>query len=220
MSPTVPDAHTLVLFAAASLALTVVPGPAVLYIVARGVEGGRSAGLVSVLGVGVGGLVHTAFAAVGLSALLASSATAFAVVKWLGVAYLVWLGLSRLLGGDDGDAATVSTAETRDLRRVFWQGALLDTLNPKVALFFLAFLPQFVDPSRGTAWAQILVLGLVFVAAGLCTDGIYALLSGTASDWLRRNTESRGFRRGQRYVSGGIYLVLGAASAVSGPGKN
>ena len=214
-----PEVHTLVLFAAASLALTAVPGPAVLYIVARSVEGGRPAGFASVLGISIGGLVHTAFAAVGLSALLASSATAFAVVKWFGVAYLVWLGVQRIFfARDEEEIAAAATSEP--LSRVFWQGALVDTLNPKVALFFLAFLPQFVDPARGAAWAQILVLGLVFAAAGLCTDGIYALLSGTASDWLRRRNESRAFRRAQRYVSGGIYLALGAASAASGSGKD
>lgn len=96
----------------------------------------------------------------------------------------------------------------------------MDVLNPKVALFFLAFLPQFVDPSRGPAWAQVLVLGLTFVAVGLCTDGLYALLSGTAASWLRARAGSRAFRRGRRYASGGIYLALGAASAASGSGKD
>jgi len=214
------DWTTLGLFVVASLALTVVPGPAVLYIVARGVEGGRSAGLVSVLGITVGGLVHTAFAAVGLSALLASSATAFSVVKWLGVAYLVWLSLSRILGGGDEREAERPAAGGRSLSSVFWQGILVDVLNPKVALFFLAFLPQFVDPARGPVWMQVLVLGLIFAAVGMFTDGFYALLSGTAADWLRRKNESRGFRRGQRYASGGVYLALGATTALSGSSKD
>jgi threonine/homoserine/homoserine lactone efflux protein len=205
-----PDSHTFGLFLAATLALTLTPGPGVLYIVARSVEGGRPAGLASALGIGLGGLVHVAFAAVGLSVLLASSAVAFAAVKWLGVAYLVWLGLSRLLGGDEqGDAAT--PAEARNLSSVFWQGVLVDVLNPKVALFFLAFLPQFVDPSRGPAWAQVLLLGLTFAAVGLCTDSLYALLGGTAGGWLRHGGAA--FRRWQRYLSGVVYLLISAEVA-------
>lgn len=217
-----PDAATFAVFAAASLALTLVPGPAVFYIIARGVEGGRPAGLVSVLGITTGGLLHTVFAAVGLSAILASSATAFSVVKWAGVAYLVYLGLRRILTRDNDatdDRAFVS-AGLDSLPRIFWQGVLVDLLNPKVALFFLAFLPQFVDPSRGPAWIQILALGLTLAVVGLCTDGLYALLSGTAADWLKRKNDNASFRRLQRYFSGGVYLALGAGAAASGSGKN
>lgn len=213
-----PDVSTLTVFAGASLVLTLTPGPAVLYIVARSLEGGRAAGLVSALGIGAGGLVHIVFAAAGLSAILASSATAFGVVKWLGVAYLVWLGLSRLIGSDEYDATPA--AERKSLWGVFRQGVLIDVLNPKVALFFMAFLPQFVDPSQGSVWAQILLLGLTFAVVGLCTDSLYALLSGTAGGWLRRRSWSASFRRGQRYASGGVYLALGAVAAASGSDKN
>jgi threonine/homoserine/homoserine lactone efflux protein len=213
-----PDAPTFALFVAASLALTIVPGPAVLYIVARSVEGGRPAGLVSVLGIGVGGLVHVVFAAVGLSAILVSSATAFTVVKWLGAAYLVYLGLQRILARDEESPAV--TVEREPLSRVFSQGVVVNVLNPKTALFFLAFLPQFVDPSRGVVAAQIALLGITFVVLALCTDGLYALLSGSAADWLRRRNENPRIRRGQRYVSGGVYIALGAATAVSGSGKD
>jgi threonine/homoserine/homoserine lactone efflux protein len=212
------DWTTFGLFVAASLALTLVPGPAVLYIVARSVEGGRLAGLASVLGVGAGGVVHVLFAAVGLSAILASSAAAFSVVKWLGVAYLVWLGLRRFFSRDDGSTAV--TVEGEPLSRVFSQGVIVNVLNPKTALFFLAFLPQFVDPSRGAVPLQIALLGTTFVALALFTDGLYALLSGTAASWLRRKNESPRFRRGQRYLTGGVYLALGAAAAASGSGKN
>jgi threonine/homoserine/homoserine lactone efflux protein len=212
------DAPTFALFVAASLALTIVPGPAVLYIVARSVEGGRPAGLVSVLGIGVGGLVHVLFAAVGLSAILVSSATVFSVVKWLGAAYLVYLGLQRILARDE--ESTAVTVEREPLSRVFSQGVVVNVLNPKTALFFLAFLPQFVDPSRGVVPAQIALLGITFVVLALCTDGLYALLSGSAADWLRRRNEDSRFRRGQRYVSGGVYIALGAATAVSGSGKD
>ena len=213
-----PDASTFGLFVAAALALLLVPGPAVLYIVARSVDGGRPAGLVSVLGIHAGTMVHIAFAAIGLSAILASSATAFSVVKWLGVAYLVWLGLQRIFTRDE--ETVPPTVEPRRLSRIFSQGLIVNVLNPKTALFFLAFLPQFVDPSRGAAWAQVMVLGAVFVVLGLCTDGAYALLSGTGGSWLRRKGGSASFRRGQRYVSGGVYLALGAATAVSGSGKD
>ncbi len=209
-----PDASTFALFIAAALVLLVVPGPSVLYIVARSIEGGRTAGLVSVLGVQTGALVHIAFATVGLSAILASSAVAFSVVKWLGAIYLVWLGLKRIFGSD-GEENEVAVEPAR-LSRVFSQGVIVNTLNPKTALFFLAFLPQFVDPARGAAWTQILLLGATFVILALCSDGLYALLSGTAGGWLRRRMKGASFRRGQRLVSGGILIALGAVAAVSG----
>lgn len=215
-----PDATTYGVFVAAALALLLVPGPAVFYVMARSVEGGRSAGLVSVLGVELGTLVHVAFAAVGLSAVLASSATAFSVVKWVGAAYLVWLGLRLLLTRDREEAVAPEASGTARLSRVFTQSVLVQVLNPKVALFFLAFLPQFVDPSRGAAWSQVVVLGATLALLGLFTDGLYALLGGTAGDWFRRRNERPGFRRAQRYVSGGVYLALGAATAVSGSGKD
>ena len=204
-----PDAATFGLFVAAALALLLVPGPAVFYIVACGVEGGRVAGLVSCLGVEGGILAHAAFDAVGLSAVPTSSATVFAVVKWLGAAYLIWLGLKRLLGRDEEDAP--AAVEPEPLSRLFSQGVIVRVLNPKVALFFLAFLPQFVDSSRGDAWMQILVLGATLAVLGLLTDGLYALLGGTASAALRRRGGK--FLRVQRYFSGGIYLALAAPSA-------
>jgi threonine/homoserine/homoserine lactone efflux protein len=208
-----PGTSTFALFVAAALVMLIVPGPSVLYIVARSVEGGRTAGLVSVLGIQAGALVHIAFAALGISAILASSAVAFSVVKWLGAAYLVWLGLRRIFGGDQEEDVAI---EPERLSRVFSQGVIVNTLNPKTALFFLAFLPQFVDPSRGAAWTQILLLGATFVVLALCSDGLYALLSGTAGAWLRRNTKRTAFRRGQRLASGGVLIALGAVAAVSG----
>jgi threonine/homoserine/homoserine lactone efflux protein len=213
-----PDASTFALFVAAALALLLVPGPAVLYVVTRSVDQGRPAGLASVLGVGIGSLVHITFAAIGLSALLASSAAAFSAVKWLGAAYLIWLGLQRLLtlGEEDAPAAV----EPERLSRVFLHGVVVNVLNPKTALFFLAFLPQFVDPARGAAWMQIVMLGATFVAVGLCTDSLYALLGGTAGDWLRRKSQGESFRWMRRYVPGGVYIALGAATAVSGSGKD
>ena len=211
-----PTPTTYGLFVAAALALLLVPGPAVFYIVARGVEGGRRAGLVSSLGIEIGTLMHAAFAAVGLSAVIASSAAAFTVVKWLGAVYLVYLGLKRLFG--EGEGAVAVGREPPG--RVLVQGVLVQVLNPKVALFFLAFLPQFVDPSRGPVWAQILLLGATLGVLGLVTDGLYALLGGTAADWLRRRDEMPRLHRAGRYLSGGVYLALGAAAATTGSGKD
>jgi threonine/homoserine/homoserine lactone efflux protein len=198
------------LFVLASLVLLLTPGPAVLYIVTRSIDQGRRAGLVSMLGVHVGTLVHIAAAAAGLSALLAASAAAFTAVKLLGAGYLVYLGLRRLL--DRSAAAAAGEVRHRRLRRAFLDGVVVNVLNPKVALFFLAFLPQFVDVSRGHVGAQVLLLGMVFVGLGLITDGSYALTAGTAAQWLRRHPA---FLAGERWVSGVMYLGLGVAAALS-----
>jgi|SRR5215210_3648199 len=209
-----PDASTFALFVAAALALLLVPGPAVIYVVARSVEGGRLIGFVSVLGLEIGTLLHVVFAAAGLSAIVVSSAAAFSVVKWLGAAYLVWLGIRQILsrGGNHEEATPSGGGESRF--RVFSQSVLVQVLNPKVALFFLAFLPQFVDPSRGAAWTQIVILGATLALLGMFTDGLYALLGGTAGGWIR--TKGLGLRRAGSYVTGGIYIALGAVAAVSG----
>ena len=209
-----PDAPTYALFVAAALALLLVPGPAVIYIVARSVSGGRLTGLVSVLGVELGTLLHVAFAAAGLSAIVASSAAAFSVVKWLGAAYLVYLGLRQILGRDGGEEEAELSEGEESRFRVFYQSVLVQVLNPKVALFFLAFLPQFIDPSRGAAWTQVVVLGATLASLGMFTDGLYALLGGTAGGWIRKR--SGGLRRAGRYVTGGIYIALGAVAAISG----
>jgi threonine/homoserine/homoserine lactone efflux protein len=206
----VPDLSTLVLFSAAALALLVVPGPAVLYIVAQSVSHGRRAGVVSMLGIQAGGLVHVAAATIGLSSLLVSSATAFTVVKYAGAAYLVCLGLQRLLTREE--AAASGEAGSRDLRQLFYRGAIVNVLNPKTALFFFAFLPQFVDPD-GPVALQMLGLGLLFIALAVLSDGAWALAAGTAGGWLRR---SRHFLAAQRYVSGSVLLGLGVATAFSG----
>ena len=209
-----PEAHTYVLFVVAALALLLVPGPAVVYVVARSVSGGRLTGLVSFLGIELGTLTHVVFAAAGLSAIVASSVVAFSVVKWLGAAYLVYLGLRQIFGRGGENEDTESSDTEDDRFRVFYQSVLVQILNPKVALFFLAFLPQFVDPSRGAAWTQIVVLGATLASLGLFTDGLYALLGGTAGGWIRKRGGS--LRRAGRYVTGGIYIALGAVAAISG----
>jgi threonine/homoserine/homoserine lactone efflux protein len=205
-----PTPTTLVLFALASLALLLVPGPAVLYIVTRSVSQGRRAGLVSVLGVHVGSVVHVAAAALGLSALLASSATAFAVVKYLGAAYLVWLGVQKLRRSSD--TGPVAEPPAVAPHRLFVQGIVVNVLNPKTAIFFLAFLPQFVHPSRGPVAVQIVVLGLCFILIGMASDGGYALLAGSLAGRIRR---TRGARRRLDRASGVVYLGLGATAALA-----
>lgn len=207
-----PDASTLALFSLAALALLVIPGPAVLYIVTRSIDQGRRAGLVSMLGIHVGTLVHIAAAVAGLSALLVRSALAFSVVKYAGAAYLIVLGIRRLVSSDDG-IVEAAPRDGGDLRRAFRQGVIVNVLNPKTALFFFAFLPQFVDRGRGAVWTQMLVFGALFVALGLLSDGTYALVSASLGDRLRR---SESFARRSRYVSGLVYVGLGVSAATSG----
>jgi len=209
-----PDPSRLALFVGAALLLLVVPGPSVLYIVTQSVSHGRRAGMASVAGITTGTLVHIAAATIGLSALLASSALAFDVVKYLGAAYLILVGVRRLAGLERPDEGRVT--RSRSLSRLYRQGIVVNVLNPKTALFFLAFLPQFVDSTRGAAWAQILLLGLLFAALGFLSDGVWALVAGTLGERLRR---SRRFPQVQRYVSGSVFVGLGAAAAFSAPVK-
>jgi threonine/homoserine/homoserine lactone efflux protein len=206
-----PSPSTLAVFCAAALALIVVPGPAVTYIVTESIDKGRSAGLVSALGIASGGLVHVIAAVVGLSALLASSATAFTVVKIVGAVYLILLGVRRLLARDDDaepDAAPAAGAHGR----LFVQGAVVNVLNPKTALFFLAFLPQFVDPSHGSAAQQVAVLGLVFVLLAVLSDSTYALVAAALAGRLRASERARRLRR---YVTGGVFVALGVTAATA-----
>jgi threonine/homoserine/homoserine lactone efflux protein len=207
---TMPDLTLWGLFVVASVVLLLIPGPAVLYIVARSVEQGRAAGLVSVLGIHLGTIVHIIAAAVGLSALIVSSALAFTIVKYLGAAYLIWIGIRTLRAKDPDPHAPVVPAAR--LRRVFRDGFVVNLFNPKTAIFFLAFLPQFVDPARGALHWQILILGLTFMALGIISDGIFALIAGAAGDFLRRN---RRFLRLQRWFAGTSFVGLGLTAALS-----
>jgi threonine/homoserine/homoserine lactone efflux protein len=207
-----PDATTFALFAAACLAFLVIPGPSVFYIVTRSLVQGRRAGVTSMLGVQAGGLVHVVAAALGVSALIASSAAAFTVVKYAGAAYLVFLGLRKLLGRDrealeDVPRGSASTAN------LFTHGVIVNVLNPKTALFFLAFLPQFVDPSAGAVAPQMLVLGTMLVSIGVLSDGSYALLAAGAGNKLRSAVATR--RKLER-VSGGVFVGLGVVAALAG----
>ncbi|MBI4278374.1 MAG: LysE family translocator [Armatimonadetes bacterium] len=205
-----PEWSTIGLFVAASLALLVIPGPAVLYIITRAIHHGRRAGLVSALGVGLGNLVHVAAATLGISAVLASSALAFSAVKSLGAAYLVYLGVRVFWSRDESQ---VAAPEPSRLRLIFSQGFLVNALNPKTALFFLAFLPHFADPARGYVAVQILFLGGVFVSLAICSDSTYAVLAGTLGSRLRAQGR---FLRAQRYVAAAVYIALGITAALAG----
>src|SRR6266704_2692400 len=199
---------SLLLFVTGAAVLLVIPGPAVTYVVSRSIGHGRAAGLVSVLGIVTGTLCHVVAAALGISALLASSAVAFEFVKYLGAAYLIYLGIKTLRRNDE-QLVEADTGETK-LIRIYGQGLLVNLLNPKTALFFLAFLPQFVDPSRGAVAFQIAFLGLLFTLMGLTSDGLYALVAGTAGRWVKGNGH---YLRWERYVTGGVFIGLGVTAA-------
>jgi threonine/homoserine/homoserine lactone efflux protein len=202
---------SLILFLTGAILLLLVPGPAVLYIISRSVGHGRPAGLVSAMGIATGSLFHVAAATLGLSALLVSSAAAFRTVKYAGAVYLIYLGIRTLHAGDANFLEPASGR--RNLGNIFAQGILVNLLNPKTALFFLAFLPQFVDPSRGHATLQILELGVLFSLMGWMSDSVWALLAGTFAGRIRGSVR---LRRIQRNVSGGALIALGLASAFSG----
>jgi threonine/homoserine/homoserine lactone efflux protein len=204
----VPPLDTLPVFAIAAIALLAVPGPAVLFIVARSASQGVRAGLVSVLGVHAASVVHVVAAVAGLSAVLAASATAFTVVKLLGGAYLVLVGVRTIIDARRAGVATAAPPPARSLRRIAREGFVVNLLNPKTAIFFLAFLPQFVDADRGHVWSQTLVLGLVFIALGLASDGVYAVVGGHLGVRFRRRAAAR--VRASRYTEGGILIGLGA----------
>ncbi len=209
-----PEITRLPIFMLASLALLLTPGPAVLYIVARSVDQGRLAGLVSVASIELGNFTHALLAALGISALVLSSALLFSAIKYLGAAYLVYLGVRKLLSREEPELAP--RLERQNPRRIFSQGVVVAVFNPKTALFFLAFLPQFVDPRRGSIPLQMFALGCIFVLMACVTDSLYALLAGSAGQWLRSR---RSFLQGQKYVTGFIYIGLGLFAALGEAGQ-
>jgi threonine/homoserine/homoserine lactone efflux protein len=206
-----PSAASLLVFVLAGSVLVAIPGPNHIYILTRGLSQGRAAGLASAAGVETGTLVYSAAAAAGLAALIASSALAFNTVRYLGAAYLVLLGVRALLRYQPPQLA--GPAEPIPLRRVYAEGVLVNVLNPKVALFFVAFLPQFVDPGRGPVAMQIGLLGMIMAVIGMISDVAYALAAGSLGERLIRHPR---YLRRQRYLAGGVYLSLGIAAAVTG----
>lgn len=206
-----PGFSTIALFLLAAIALAVVPGPAVAYVVTRSIDQGRRAGVVSALGVASGGLVHVAAATVGLSALVASSATAFTAVKLAGAAYLIAVGIRRIVSGDAEDDAAPRSLRA-PLSRIYRQGVIVNVLNPKTALFFLAFLPQFVDRDRGAVWPQVALLGALFVVVAVLSDLTYALVADAIAGRIRRAGTGARIRR---YLTGGVFVALGVTAAVA-----
>ncbi len=204
------DSSHLPLFVLASVAVLLMPGPNVLYVMARSLNQGRKAGVVSVLGVQMGTMAHVAAASLSISAIVLSSASAFNVIKYLGAAYLVYLGIRTSL--ERGPLAESTVNPPASLRRVFGQGVLVATLNPKTALFFLAFFPQFVDSTRGNAAPQTLLLGLMFIGLATIADGGYALLAASFGRCLHR---SKHFAKGQRYFAATMFIGLGVSAALT-----
>jgi threonine/homoserine/homoserine lactone efflux protein len=207
-----PELSQILFFMSFALGMLLTPGPAVFYIVTRSVDQGRMAGIVSVLGIATGTLFHIAAAAFGLSALLMTSALAFDAVKYLGAAYLVYLGVRKLFF-EKPPADSPDEIPPQPLRQIFAQGIVVNLTNPKTALFFFSFLPQFVDPARGSVALQILFLGTLFTVMAITSDSMYALLSGSLAGWLKRN---RNVLNNLRYFSGGMYILLGITAAVAG----
>ncbi len=204
-----PDSHSLILFLAAALALNVTPGPDMLYVAARSTSEGRAAGIVSALGIAAGTLVHITAVALGLAAVLAAVPVAYTAVRLAGALYLIYLGTRALLLQGTHEVVTLQRAT---LGRVFAQGVLTNVLNPKVALFFLAFLPQFVSPAHGSTVTQIVALGLMFDVSGTTVNLVVALgASGAAASMRRRSRPARIMRR----VTGGIFIAIGLRLALA-----
>jgi len=206
---------TYAVFLATAMVLLAIPGPAVLYVVTRSIEMGRAGGVSSVAGITTGTVVHVTLATAGLSSLILASTVAFDAVKYVGAAYLVFLGIRRLVTRKeetlDGDRAP------RTRRRAYTQGIVVNLTNPKTIVFVFAFLPQFVDVNAGHVWLQVLVLGFSFAGLGFLSDSAYALAAGTVADRLRG---SRGIARFERWFGGSVLVGLGVAAALWSPGRS
>lgn len=210
--PTIP---TLLTFAVASTLLVIVPGPNVLYIIARGIDQGRKAAVVSVLGVQTGMFVHIVAAVLGLSAIVAKSGLLFNVIKYAGAAYLIWMGITTIRSRIVSTNLPGVGAKT-SYQKIFFRAMLVNLLNVKVILFVLAFLPQFIRPERGSSSGQIIVLGLVLMTVAILSDMIYAVASGSIGNWL--NTREKVARQRNRFT-GAVYILLGAFAALTGSGS-
>lgn len=205
-----PSTPTLLAFAAAATALVLLPGPNLIFIVSRGIAQGRRAALASTLGVTTATSVFVVLTAFGLTALISSSVIAFSVVKYAGVAYLLHLAVREFRSRGRFRLEQPPPASSG---RAYLDAFLVGITNPKVALFFLAFFPQFVHPALGPVVPQVLVLGAVFVTIGLTSDSMYALAAGSIGRWLARRPQAM---HRSRYLSGAVYLALGGAAGLTG----
>jgi threonine/homoserine/homoserine lactone efflux protein len=205
-----PSAATFGLFFTAALILAITPGPGIFYVLTRSIKGGRREGYTSALGTAVGGLFHVVAAALGVSALLATSALAFTVVKYAGAVYLVYLGIRTLLSKEE--SFDIEAGDAPKTNRAFYQGVLTEMLNPKTALFFLAFIPQFINPN-GPVVLEFILLGCISVILNTSVDVIVATLAGPIGQQLRRRVT---MRKVQRLFSGWSLIALGGYVALSG----
>ncbi|MFI8710996.1 LysE family translocator [Brevibacillus brevis] len=207
---------TIWLFVVAASTLLIIPGPAVLYIMARSIDQGKKAGLVSVLGVSLGGSVHVLAGAIGVSAILMTSATAFHIVKYLGAAYLIYLGCRTLFSKSDSTASEIPIVPRKKLRKIFYESALVEVMNPKTALFFLAFFPQFIAPTAGSVTVQFLLLGTIFIILAFISDGLYAVLAASMRKRIVGSTTSS---KVMNRITSYFYIALGIFSAFASPSK-
>jgi len=210
-----PSPTTYGLFILTALALLAIPGPAVLYVVSRSIDQGRSAGLASVAGITTGTIVHVTLAAIGLSSLVLASRVAFDAVRYVGAAYLVLLGVRRLLTRTSDDA--VEAAAPRSRRDLYTQGLVVNLTNPKTIVFIFAFIPQFVDVGAGHVWLQIVLLGVTFATLGFLSDSCYAFVAGTIADRLRGTPL---IARVERWFGGTVLIGLGVAAALVAPHRS
>jgi threonine/homoserine/homoserine lactone efflux protein len=198
------------LFLAAVIVLVVTPGPAVLFIIARSIDQGRTAGLLSVLGIAVGGFVHVIAAAVGISAFLMASSLAFNIVKYLGAIYLLYLGCKKLFFSPAASPSAIPKFEAKKLKKVFFEAVIVAIFNPKTALFFLAFLPQFISPAAGSTAVQFLTLGCLFIVIAFISDGTYAILASSLRTWVIGSPLKSKI---QEWFTGGAYIAMGMVAA-------
>lgn len=205
-----PDFASLTLYLSAAFVLAITPGPGIFYVLTRSLKGGRAEGYFSALGTALGGLFHVLAAALGLSAILATSALAFSLVKYAGAAYLIYLGITTLLRHDE--SLEVDVEITSNNKRAFYQGILTEMLNPKTALFFLAFIPQFINPD-GVIVTQFIILGTISVCMNTSADIVVATLAGPIGHQLKTRPM---LRKGQRIFTGTSLIALGAYVAFAG----
>lgn len=210
-----PSPTTFGLFILTALALLAIPGPAVLYVVSRSIDQGRSAGIASVAGITTGTVVHVALAAVGLSSLVLASKVAFDGVRYAGAAYLIFLGIRRLITRRTADG--VQSAPPRTRRDLYTQGVVVNLTNPKTIVFIFAFIPQFVDVGAGHVWLQVIALGVTFATLGFLSDSCYAFVAGSIADRLRGTPV---IARIERWFGGTVLIGLGVAAALVAPHRS
>lgn len=208
---------TIWLFIIAALTLLMIPGPAVFYIMARSINQGKKAGLVSVLGVSLGGAIHVLAGAIGVSAVLMTSATAFNIVKYIGAAYLIYLGCKTFISASDNELSAMPQDSHKKLIQIFYQSAIVEAMNPKTALFFLAFFPQFISPSAGSVTGQFMTLGTLFILLALMSDSLYAILAVTIK---KRLLGKKVNAKLQDRLTGTLYIALGLLSTLATPSKS